>query len=528
MIILTDYQLTANSMVETRNLLRATGIDPDSTLILPVSSRTYRDVSELFIDTKTAKAHGIDDPDLLFRHKNKALYPNPQLLEDIISITQRLRQEKDSIVITMGPLSLWAVTGKSSADKWRGSIIEDALIPQTVFPTHAVSRLYREYWLKRIVLRDLMRVAKHEIIRIFPPDYNFIIAPLFDEACDALNIILRMKPCDIAVDIETTSSHYIGCIGLAYSATSAICIPFINVNYQPYFTVEQELQIIELLRAILLKHTIIGQNFAFDAQYLARDYGIIPPRVDDTMIAHHVCYNSLPKDLAFQTSLYQDYYVYWKDEGKFIDETKDFRQWWRYNCKDCVTTYANMQVLRKQLAAFNLTHQYESQMRKWPRIVRVMVRGVRIDQKEKLRQAMEVQEKIANLESELDQYSVLFPSTTDTPWYNSPTQLAKIFYDLLQYPRFFHKKTKQPSTDDTALAKLRKKAPLISPLIDRILELRSLRVFYSTFLCAGVGTDGRMRTSYDQCGTETYRLASRKDAFGGGMNLQNVPRNRDK
>lgn len=526
MIILTDYQLTANSMVETRNLLRATGIDPDSTLILPISSRAYRDVSELFIDTKTAKAHGIDDPDLLFRHKNKALYPNPQLLEDIISITQRLRQEKDSIAITMGPLSLWAVTGKSSADKWRGSIIEDALIPQTVFPTHTITRLYKEYWLKRIVLRDLARVKRFAEKPFTAPNYDFLIAPNFIEVCYFLSSLWNSDPCDVSVDIETTSSHFIGCVSIATSTTRAICIPFIDENYQPYFTVNEELEAIQWLRAIFAKHTIIGQNFAFDAQYLARDYGIIPPKVDDTMIAHHVCYNSLPKDLAFQTSLYQDHYVYWKDEGKFIDETKDFRQWWLYNCKDCVTTFANMQVLRKQLVAFGLTAQYESQMRKWPRIVRAMVRGVRINQQEKLRQSMEVQEKIANLESELDQYSTLFPSTTDTPWYNSPTQLAKIFYNLLQYPTFYNKKTKQPSTDDVALTKLRKKAPLIAPLIDRILELRSLRVFYSTFLSAGVGTDGRMRTSYDQAGTETYRLASRKDAFGGGLNLQNIPRNR--
>jgi hypothetical protein len=526
MIILTDYLLTSNSLLETRNLLRSAGIDPDVTLILPVSSRTYRDVSDLFLDTKTAKAQGLADPDLLFQYKNKSLYPDLTLLEDTIALTQRLSQEKADNVVTMGPLALWAVTGKSSADKWRGSIIEDALIQQIVFPTHAVSRLHREYWLKRIVLRDLIRVAKYEAKPLIQPNYDFTIAPSFGETLDFLKMLLYNPPMDVAVDIETTSSHYIGCIGLAHSSACAICIPFIDENYQPYFTVEQELQIIELLCAIFLKHTIIGQNFAFDAQYLARDYGVIPPKVDDTMIAHHVCYNSLPKDLAFQTSLYQDYYVYWKDEGKFIDETKNFRQWWLYNCKDCVTTYANMQVLRKQLVAFNLTKQYESQMRKWPRIVRVMVRGVRIDQKEKLRQAMEVQEKIANLESELDQYSVLFPSTTDTPWYNSPTQLAKIFYNLLQYPTFYHKKTKQPSTDDTALAKLRKKAPLIAPLIDRILELRSLRVFYSTFLCAGVGADGRMRTSYDQAGTETYRLASRKDAFGGGLNLQNIPRNR--
>jgi hypothetical protein len=525
MIIVLDYKPSDTTLLELRNLLRASGHDPNTTITF-VSSRPYSDPSSLFFGAKDAKTHGLADPDLAFQIKNKTMYPDAQLLNDAINLTKKLADTPFDPILAMGPIALWSLTGKSSLDKWRGSIIEDAFVENIVFPTFPVQRFYREYWLRRVVLRDLTRVKRYEEKPLIAPSYDFTIAPSYEQTINFLTDLERADPTDVAVDIETTSSHYIGCLGLATSATRAICIPFISPNYSPYFTPEQELHIILLLRRVLRKHTVIGQNFAFDAQYLARDYGIIPPSVDDTMIAHHVCYNSLPKDLAFQTSLYQDYYVYWKDEGKFIDETKDFHQWWAYNCKDCVTTYANMQVLRQQLSSFSLTTQYESQMRKWPRIVRVMVRGVRINQQEKLRQSMEVMEKIANLESELDQYSELFPDNGKTPWYNSPIQLAHIFYDLLRYPAFYNKKTKQRSTDDVALTKLRKKAPLISPLIDRILELRSLRVFYSTFLSAGVGADGRMRTSYDQAGAETYRFASRKDAFGGGLNLQNIPRNR--
>jgi len=54
--------------------------------------------------------------------------------------------------------------------------------------------------------------------------------------------------------------------------------------------------------------------------------------------------------------------------------------------------------------------------------------------------------------------------------------------------------------------------------------LRSLGVFHSTFVQAGLDVDGRMRCTFNVCGTETYRFASSKNAFNTGMNLQNVPK----
>jgi DNA polymerase I-like protein with 3'-5' exonuclease and polymerase domains len=53
--------------------------------------------------------------------------------------------------------------------------------------------------------------------------------------------------------------------------------------------------------------------------------------------------------------------------------------------------------------------------------------------------------------------------------------------------------------------------------------LRSLGVFRSTFLEAPVDTDERMRCSFNITGTETFRFSSSENAFGSGMNLQNVP-----
>jgi DNA polymerase I-like protein with 3'-5' exonuclease and polymerase domains len=62
------------------------------------------------------------------------------------------------------------------------------------------------------------------------------------------------------------------------------------------------------------------------------------------------------------------------------------------------------------------------------------------------------------------------------------------------------------------------------PITRKISELRSLGVFNSTFVQAPLDTDGRIRTSFNICGTETYRFASSKNAFGTGLNCQNIPK----
>jgi hypothetical protein len=53
--------------------------------------------------------------------------------------------------------------------------------------------------------------------------------------------------------------------------------------------------------------------------------------------------------------------------------------------------------------------------------------------------------------------------------------------------------------------------------------MRSIGVFVSTFMDSRLDDDGRMRSSFNIAGPETYRLSSSQNPFGNGMNLQNVP-----
>ncbi|MBQ7897139.1 MAG: DNA polymerase I [Clostridia bacterium] len=98
---------------------------------------------------------------------------------------------------------------------------------------------------------------------------------------------------------------------------------------------------------------------------------------------------------------------------------------------------------------------------------------------------------------------------------NSPKQLGEVLYEKLNLPVLKKNKTGY-STDAETLEKLR----FYSPIIDFILEYRSLAKLYGTYiegLLKVIGEDGRIRTSFNQKQTLTGRLSSSEP------NLQNIP-----
>jgi DNA polymerase-1 len=170
----------------------------------------------------------------------------------------------------------------------------------------------------------------------------------------------------------------------------------------------------------------------------------------------------------------------------------------------------------------NLQEPYAFQMAQFMPVLRMMLRGVRCDQSRKDALAMELLEAIGERERWVEDV-VGRPLNV-----RSPKQMMDFFYDELGLPVQKVRKTGRPTANDEALHKLAVKEPLISPIVQYISEMRSLGVFLSTFVKAPLGEDKRLRSSYNIAGTETYRWSSSKDAFGTGLNLQNIPKGTEK
>lgn len=150
-------------------------------------------------------------------------------------------------------------------------------------------------------------------------------------------------------------------------------------------------------------------------------------------------------------------------------------------------------------------------------VLRMMNRGIRLDvsQRETLRRdltkaAFERQEKLNWLVGH-----ELNPK--------SPAQLVKFFYTDLGIPGIQALGTESLTTNSPTMATIAEREPLLKPICQLIVELRSLGVFLGTFINAELDSDGRMRCSFSIAGPTTYRFSSSENAFGSGMNLQNIP-----
>jgi DNA polymerase-1 len=102
---------------------------------------------------------------------------------------------------------------------------------------------------------------------------------------------------------------------------------------------------------------------------------------------------------------------------------------------------------------------------------------------------------------------------------NSPKQLTEYLYNTLKLPKQYDRKTGRLSSGKDIVEKLSIKYG--KPELRKILELRNLRKLKSTYVDIKMDKDNRMRTSYGL--TVSGRLSSRKNIFGSGMNLQNIP-----
>lgn len=411
-----------------------------------------------------------------------------------------------------------------------------------------------------LVTRDYTKIARiHRKLcegntpeQLLKHEWNPIVGDTKEKVLSYLQELwnkLQQEEVFVAMDVETRQDA-VDCIGLAYEENRSLTIPFSKLThelntdsncyglhktskgteeikvpigakimtYSNFWSLDDEIEIMHLLHKIMLhlncKH--IGQNYLYDTQWYYSKWKMRINADFDPMIAHHVLYNYMPKSLDILASIYCDHYIYWKDE---ID-SKDNNTRWIYNGKDCMYTYTVALYIKeilkhqqKKLQDFFAFQQYEVV----PAMATLMNRGVKVnvEQKEELRQ--QFTELMLSCEEKINH---IFNEQVNL---NSVIQVKRALKDLLGIKPILDRKTKRETFGADAMLVYLEKYPEWRALLTLFLEYKSIRVFVKTFLSAEVDTDGHMRCSYNPAGTRTYRLSSRKNAFGRGMNLANVP-----
>jgi uracil-DNA glycosylase family 4 len=458
---------------------------------------------------------------------SKRMKPNDLLAEGVRELHEEIRRVKPKLIVGFGDTALWALTGKHGITKWRGSTLEyddgERKIP--FLPTYHPALIMREWSYRAVTVHDLRargKVMLEQGVRV--PDYKFEVRPSFEKVMERLAWLLdraeemqrQGKKLRLAYDLETRLG-YIACLGIAWSRLEAICIPFMCVERPTgYWNVDQETALWLRLR-ILSEHPnveVVGQNFLYDAQYFARRWGFIPNLKHDTMFMQNVAFAGMPKGLDFLSSMYCQFHRYWKDEGKDWEPGVPEEQLWSYNCTDAVATFEVAEVLLELLERLKLSEQYKFQMRLWPCVLRMMLRGLRVDELRRGSVAGEI------IQASTDRQQTLNEILGEEINVRSPKQLATLFYDVLKQKKVLNRQTRRPTCDEEALKLIAEREPLLRCITEPIVDLRSLGVMMSNIIKAPLDADGRIRSAFSPT-AETYRWTSSKNAFGGGTNLQN-------
>lgn len=351
-------------------------------------------------------------------------------------------------------------------------------------------------------------------IKEVKPDYQ--VAQTANELTQLVQHLLSCK--EVCFDTETTSLDIHDAELVAMSFTTAeksswlVPIPanqteaqnIVN-QFKPFFA-----------NAEILK---IGQNIKYDISVL-KNYGVeVRGRLFDTMVAHYLLQPEQRHNLDILAEKYLNYSTIRTEEliGKRGAQQSSMRNveinlLRDYACEDADITFRLKPLLEAELRKndmLDLFFNIETPL--IPVLSDMEYTGVKIDTQVLNNYADELRIKTAEIEQNIHKAAGVEFNIS------SPKQLSDVLFNKLNIDSGARDKTKQQSTAEDVLEKLKDK----HPIIPMILEFRSLKKLSSTYVEALPQLvhhkTGRIHTSYNQTITATGRLSSTNP------NLQNIP-----
>lgn len=188
---------------------------------------------------------------------------------------------------------------------------------------------------------------------------------------------------------------------------------------------------------------------------------------------------------------------------------------WIYNGLDCCVTAEVFESLDATVdEVCRATYDFSKSLQ--GPVLEMNLRGLRINKRRRYEVLKEMRGKLTQLEANLETILAEGVGVPGLNW-RSPTQLGKLFYNVLGLPA--QKKRKGDgsygaTTDREAIERL-SIYYIAEPICNHILACRDLGKSIS-FLETAADPDGRMRTNFNIAGTVTGRFSSEYTDFGTG------------
>jgi DNA polymerase-1 len=301
----------------------------------------------------------------------------------------------------------------------------------------------------------------------------------------------------IYLEVLGTNYHKSEILGLAvYNKNDAIYIPRDIILKQPKFLTEQQLITYDekKLYVVLKENNIEIKNITFD-----------------TMLAAYLLEYNLKDDIAYLSNqLGYNIPFYETTFGKHADIIPEENEIAKNAVLKAKFIYETEEDLTKKLKEKEMYDLFKNiEMPLGIVLGDMEYDGINVDKKTLENMGKEIQEKTNTISKEIYELAGIEFNISSTQ------QLGEILFERLELPHGKKGKTGYSTAVDV-LNKLKGK----HPIIEKILEYRSLTKLYTTYiegLIKEIKNDNKIHTIYNQALTRTGRLSSQEP------NLQNIP-----
>jgi uracil-DNA glycosylase len=457
---------------------------------------------------RICKASGINRSDLWISNVSKYMIPftdkkasietraheaGINLQEQIDDLRREIQTINPNCILALGNTALHTLTGKQPLRNYRGSILSTWLGKKLVASYHPAHFLHQEksesadYWERQVAIFDFKRTLhQSEFPEINLPSRNLHIARHSGDVYD----FIHSGTDKLSIDIEANNCIPI-CIGLAFNKYEGLTVPLWN-GISTSDVASTWIILARLLNNPMVKK--IGQNFKYDQDKITRLGLPIDALYSDTMLKAFCINPELPKNLAFNTSIYTEEPFY-KNEGMYEGSENDLFM----GCaRDACVTYEVDDAQEIDLQEMGLADYYHNfVMHLHPLYLDIENAGFLVDtnkRDELLRKYIAWDEKLR-----YDLYESIKLIKPDHPYINvnSWKQVGELLYDILKVP--YRKGTGEEVLTSLLNNVIKPKDVLSRTTIENILESRRVRKTISNSLAALRDFDGRMRTTYFIC-----------------------------
>lgn len=465
-----------------------------------------------------------------FFEDKKCTIPKPKLQLWIEKLKEEIELYNPNVIIALGSTALWALTGEKKISDFRGYILPCTLVPgKKILATYHPQAINYDWKLYFQTVLDLRKGLRHSEF----PEIKDCKQALLPNV-DLKTFINYMEECiahpewkDLSIDVETIQpGSHIEELGLSHDPNFGMSI-FLLKGRAPALPEKDELLLWQTFARLVSCKQVIMQNGAYDIGVLWHNNHILVENLRmDTLIAAHVCWPELPRDLGFLGSICLDI-APWKSKAIRTSE---------YNPADAANTLGIARVLEQEIIKQANQDLFSFEMSEIPVSLMLQLQGIAVDITVRDELIAQWHKKRQETKEKLD--AVIGREIN----FNSPKQMQQLLYMELHLPVQYkrRKSVDEPRTMTTDANALRALARLVpnNPVFNLILDYKKADTLIERFLKVELSSEGKVHTSYNITGASSddeEDTKKTKRSFGrwsssasiilpfGSGNLQNIP-----